>query len=311
MAEYIYKRVSSELYRDLVYLFKAAFKYSVDINYYQAKMDTKYLGVSHLGYVAYTLKGEPAAFYGVYPCMTEYKGKLYLAAQSGDTMTHPNHGGKGLFTTLAKMTYELAKQEGILFIFGFPNNNSFPGFIKKLNWTHQDNLNIYTIKVPTLPLAALVKILPFLKPIYNVYQALVMLFYRTNKTMQESSVINYLYGGVYRSQAYFKYKAYYNNYLLNVADRTAWVKVDGALLIGDIEVTEMKDVPHLLSKLKLLAFWLGCTKIVFPVCTGTTWDLVLKQQMQSQKGIYVGYLDLQSGLPLDNFKYVFADSDTF
>src|SRR5580704_10949455 len=116
MAEYTFKRVDESLYPDLEKLHVATFKENPIKNYYKNKMDTSYLGVKHFGFLAYTEQSEPAAFYGVYPYMMEYQGKLYLAAESGDTMTHPDHGGKGLFTLLAKMTYEQAKSEGIQFI---------------------------------------------------------------------------------------------------------------------------------------------------------------------------------------------------
>lgn len=46
------------------------------------------------------------------------------------TVTHPNYRGRGLFKTLAKMTYDYARDNGYEFVIGVANANSFPGFMK-------------------------------------------------------------------------------------------------------------------------------------------------------------------------------------
>ena len=311
MSEYKFKRVNESCYLDLENLHRSTFKENPLADYYHKKMDTAYLCVKHLGYLAYSEDNKHAAFYGVYPCMMEYKGKQYLAAQSGDTMTDPAHGGKGLFTTLAKMTYELAKAEGIEFIFGFPNKNSYPGFIKKLDWQFKENMRDYQLRVETLPLAAVAKKISFLAPFYTTYVKLVLGFYRSGKQFQPNSAINLTYGGVHRSKDFFAYKSFYKNYLIEISERTAWIKVDGGLLIGDIEQTTDNDADKLIRQIKRLAAILGCTKIFFSVGKDTYWDILLKDRLPCQENTYIGFLDLTSGLPLENFKYMMADYDTF
>ena len=311
MSEYKFIRIDASRYPDLENLHRSAFKENPLADYYKKKMDTSYLNVMHLGFLAYTQDNKPAAFYGVYACLMEYKGKLHLAAQSGDTMTHPDHGGKGLFTTLAKMTYELAKNEGIEFIFGFPNKNSYPGFIKKLSWQFTENMRDYQFRVKTIPLAAMAKKLGFLLPFYRVYVKFILGFYKTEKQFQPSSVINFNYGGVYRSKEFFNYKSFYKNYLIQVKGKTSWIKIDGGLLIGDIEPSVQNNTAEVLRSFKKLAFILGCTKIFFSVGKDTYWDLLLEDKLPCTEDTYIGYLDLTSGLPLENFKYMMADYDTF
>jgi hypothetical protein len=51
-----------------------------------------------------------------------------------NTATHPRHQGKGLFTQLAKLTYELGADEGYECVIGVANANSTPGFIRKLGF---------------------------------------------------------------------------------------------------------------------------------------------------------------------------------
>ncbi len=311
MEEYRFERINEAYYKDLCSLSESAFGAKKDIRFFQKKMDTGYLGAKHLGYIAFDTKGQAAAFYGVYPYRMEYKGKQYLAAQSGDTMTHPAHGGKGLFTSLAKMTYQLAKQEGIQFIFGFPNKNSYPGFVKKLNWTHHENMINYQIRVRTIPLAGLAKRFHFLMPIYKKYSDFIIRSYLSDSMEIHNSVITENTGGVVRSPAFMQYKTYHKNYFVSVSKSRAWIKVDGDLLIGDLDLAASDGIESVLKKLQWLSFLLGSNHLLFPVSPGSTWDHLLKEKMESKEGIYIGYLDLQSGLPLENFKYVLADFDTF
>jgi len=59
--------------------------------------------------------------------------KTVIAAQSGDAMTNFAYTGKGFFTQLGEKTDALLKAENIEFVYGFPNQNSYPGYIKKLH----------------------------------------------------------------------------------------------------------------------------------------------------------------------------------
>lgn len=310
MEEYRFVRINEALYDKLGLLMEAAFGIKRNREFFARKMDTSYTGVKHLGFIALDANGNAAAFYGVYPQWVEYQGKRYLAAQSGDTMTHPLHGGKGLFTKLAQLTYELAKNEGIQFVFGFPNKNSYPGFIKKLNWIDGGKMVNHTMKVAALPIAGLAKKVSWLLPFYMAYQKLILAFYAKGKAFS-SSVKEENAGSVERDSSYIRYKMFNDTFILNISDTNVWLKVDGALLIGDIDWIQNNNVEKLLQRLKMLAFLLGCNQVVFPVSPGCKWDNKLRGKLEATEGIYVGYLDLQSGLPLAKFKYVLADFDTF
>src|SRR4030095_10457568 len=145
--EYTFERISASRLYDIKLLYLDSFGEDVSMDFVEKKYDTSAFGVRDIGYIAYDNVGIPAAYYGVFPCRALVRGNVYLTAQSGDTMTHPNHRGKGLFVKLAKMTYELAKENGIKFVFGFPNDNSLPGFVKKLGWKCDENLNVYNIRI--------------------------------------------------------------------------------------------------------------------------------------------------------------------
>lgn len=95
------------------------------------------------GYVALREDGSAAAYYGVFPMPLQLEGKTIRAAQSGATMTAPQDQGKGLFTRLAKHTYDDAAREGYAFVFGFPNTQSYPGLVRNLGWSHHRTMTSY------------------------------------------------------------------------------------------------------------------------------------------------------------------------
>src|SRR5690349_10058338 len=145
--EYYFERLTPENISDLVSIYKEAFGKVVTVDFLNNKNNTAWCGISYAGYIAYASATKtPAAFYGVFPCYLSYQGQTILAAQSGDTMTHKDHQGKGLFVTLAKKTYQLVESLGVKVVFGFPNENSYPGFVRKLNWDHYEDLHAYLIR---------------------------------------------------------------------------------------------------------------------------------------------------------------------
>jgi len=78
--------------------------------------------------------------YVVLPTQLRLGKEVVLGAQSLDTMTHPDYRGQGMFVTLAKACMELTAAKGIEALYGFPNTNSFPGFIRRLNWDHTGDI---------------------------------------------------------------------------------------------------------------------------------------------------------------------------
>ena len=72
--------------------------------------------------------------YACIPVSFMINSKCERALLSLNTATHPDYQGKGLFTSLAKKTYDSAKEEGYSFVYGVANANSTPGFITKLGF---------------------------------------------------------------------------------------------------------------------------------------------------------------------------------
>jgi GNAT superfamily N-acetyltransferase len=72
--------------------------------------------------------------YAVSPLDMSIDGETYSCALSLDTMTHPDYGGRGIFTRLATSLYDRISGSGYALVWGFPNENSHHGFVKRLAW---------------------------------------------------------------------------------------------------------------------------------------------------------------------------------
>lgn len=86
--------------------------------------------------------GRMIANYSCIPKKMLIDGRVVKGLLSMATVTHPDYRGRGLFKTLAKMTYEKAKEDGYEFVIGVANANSFPGFMKYFPFTFVDRLQV-------------------------------------------------------------------------------------------------------------------------------------------------------------------------
>ncbi len=308
--KYRIERLTDEKLGDMQYLYKNAFHTGVSIEFLKKKYETGAFGLKYTGFIAYDTRGNPAAYYGIFPLHIKYKGEVILAAQSGDTMTHSSHRGKGLFLKLASMAYSFAKESGVKFVYGFPNHhNSYYGLMK-LKWTHDGYINRYKIGVVTFPLAKIAQKVKFLSGIYTKYTDFILRKYKSSDKGFENPIPdeNII---VLRDENYFKYKEYFKKHILKLEGRNVYVKVDGSLLIGDIEKCTEEVFFSIIKKLRKLAFKLGAVNVVFQQSPGTEYDRYLSSRYKGEEGLQNCYLDLSSGLDLSKLRFSMADLDTF
>lgn len=81
--------------------------------------------------------------YAVIPMEVKVTDKVVDAVFSMTTMTHPDYRGRGIFPLLGEETYREAARKGFKFVYGFPNQNSYRGFVKKLNWKGFGNMDVW------------------------------------------------------------------------------------------------------------------------------------------------------------------------
>ncbi|HTE00446.1 MAG TPA: GNAT family N-acetyltransferase [Mucilaginibacter sp.] len=281
-----------------------------EADYFVKKYDTAYTGVEYTGYIAYDEKELPIAYYGVIPCFVRDNDRLYLAAQSADTMTHPKYRFKGLFVQLANLTFDLCTEEGVSIIFGFPNQNSLHGFLSKLKWQMTETMDCYIIPVGTIPAEGIAHHLPFLDKMYKAYQQQVLKKYLLPQKGIENSAFKDGFAGVNRNALYLNYKTYHDTFVIRIGDSLLWIKIKHGLIIGDINCRE-EDFDGMMHELHKIALKLGLTEIQFHTSHQTTLSALFAARYDAVPSFHVLFKEMGGHIPLDKIKFTFADVDTF
>jgi GNAT superfamily N-acetyltransferase len=312
MNEYKFIKVSRYNINDIQFIYKDAFGLDLNLDQLKKKQNTHTFGDSYVGFIAYDEHKQPAAFYGVYPCLVDYQGKKYLVAQSGDTMTHSAHTGKGLFTQLAQKTYDYCKENGFHLVFGFPNENSFPGFIKRLGWSHFDDMTPYLIRVKCIPWIRLKNTFKLPQALHSKWCHFVLSRMKKGSPFKSSSA-NDETPVVDHSAEFFAYKTYSKNYLIQLNGINLWLKFDDTfLLIGDFETRSEAEFEQTIKRLKRLAFFLGLPHLRFQTSSSTEGErLFQKFGIPMQVNYPVGGINFSGEIPLEKLKFTGADNDTF
>ncbi len=314
MDDYTFVRVDKNRLDDIRKLYLSSFGLSVTLSFLEAKYSTGKFGAEFLGYLAYSAEGVPAAYYGLFPMVARVDGTSVLVAQSGDTMTSPEHRMKGLFVKAAKKTYELAKKEGVQFVFGFPNENSFPGFKSKLDWEFIDTLYDFRIETGGLPFAAVIKKFPRLHGLLigfiNAHLD------RIRVPISDALVDDFfvpMVSSVQHDRSFFEYK------VQNGAVPVAWksflfyIKIDGVLIIGDVAKFESSEFGAFLDACRTLGRYLYCHRILFSL-SKNHWLFSFFQQndMQGKESLPIGFLPLgDQAIPFGTIAFSRMDADTF
>ncbi|MFM9909933.1 MAG: GNAT family N-acetyltransferase [Chitinophagaceae bacterium] len=312
MSEYNYQRVTPAHYPLLQVLYMDAFSSTTTVPDIKKRFDTIDLGCEHIGFIAiHTNTGQPAAYYGVYPVKFLFTNQLLLAAQSGDTMTHSQHRLKGLFTQLAKLTFDECSKKKIYAVFGFPNENSFPGFIKKLQWQQIDTIVRFDLKhkIKTIPLSKFYRRSRFLRKIYSYYSRLIL---RRKITNPPTSFINTYpanYAKIYRDEKYLNYKESPEKLFIKIDDQIIWIKLIDVFWIGDFSDYQLMN-SSIIKKLKRLAFLLGYNTISFHINESVQQPGFLKNfKKYNTEPSCILYLD--DAVKPENFLFTAADFDTW
>lgn len=301
-------------YPSILKLYKETSDYHKDLNFIENKYNTSVYGPINIGYLAFD-QDNVASYYGVFPINLTFNGIEYLAAQSGDTLTHPNYQKKGLFTYLAKVSYELALQENVQLVFGFPNKNSLPGFQKNLNWVCHHKMQELTIPVNTLPIAELVSKKDFLNKIYISWVANILNKIKVNPNEAAlegfNTQVNLL--RVKKDLNFFKYKRYSNATLISKNNFLIFLKVETHLIIGDVAFFDKNKLAEFLNTIKQLARQLLVFKIKFYLSSNHWLFDYLKDAYTPVDNNYIGFcfINQNVSIPFEDALFSAADFDTF
>lgn len=118
---------------EILKLFKLVFKQEMTMDYWKWRFKDN--PFTNEVFISLMWEGKDLiGHYAVSPVDMLFEENIESTALSMTTMTHPEHGGKGIFSQLAGHLYDDLKNEGYKMVWGFPNNNSHYGFVKNLNW---------------------------------------------------------------------------------------------------------------------------------------------------------------------------------
>lgn len=81
--------------------------------------------------------------YLVVPRRFAFNGREQLGALSAFTLTREDFRGKGIFILLARRVYASCRARGIRWIYGFPNPNSYTGFVRHLGFSELGRLRLF------------------------------------------------------------------------------------------------------------------------------------------------------------------------
>jgi len=311
MNDYTFKRLTKDLIIDLHWLFKASSKKLISYQVFKKKYNTDFAGLSYIGYLAYDRSNKPAAFYGVLPSRALIGDSKILIAQSADTLTHPSHRRKGLFTKLALMTYALAKEEGIHFLFGIPNENSYPGFVKNLHWIHAGNLQKFEFKTVMLPFSQIFRKNRILNFLYHLWVSFILLLLPKGDINLLKPNVSTPYFGIDRSSSFFLYKNYYKKHLIKILGKSIWLKFEGTLKIGEIEKLSNEELDRIIGRLKVIAFFTGIHKIQYQCSKNSDHFPVFSSIKKAEQALPIIFLNLSGKFIAKNFILSLADFDTF
>ncbi|MFZ1686691.1 MAG: GNAT family N-acetyltransferase, partial [Flavobacteriales bacterium] len=290
----------------LITLVRRCFGTHLSLDQVGAKFNTAPFGAADIGYLAFAATGEPAAYYGVFPVLVNLKGQVHLAAQSGDTMTDPDHQKKGLFIRLAKLTYALAQENGVRFVFGFPNENSLPGFERKLNWTLSGHLYDLRFRTGALPLCELASKSRLFKPVYAA-----IIRRRASRVISAPLATETQTDACVHDERFHGYKQAMGALWIEVAGVRMFVKPAVHLYVGDIRFKGAPDADLVLRAITRAAGIFYCSQAVCTFSEGHPLFTLLSTITVPERSLPIGHLDLGSGLPIGDLSFSRADLDTF
>lgn len=309
--EYVRRAISENSLPKLPTLFESAFGRSPSLSAINAKHDTAFVGLRNLGLMALDQSENAVAFYGVFPVTARVDGHSCLVAQSGDTMVHKDHQGKGLFTLLARETYEMTKSAGVACVFGFPSPTSFPGFVKHLGWKHHENVRKFCFWVPTIPISEIARRFGIGRSIMRFWQTFLLKafprgFYFQGLLMEQG------FDCIERSQGYWSYKLNQPGvHCVNIAGVSVVLKLEGRLGVGDFGTGDIARLRKVIFWLKLYCFFAGISRICTYVSPNSPQDEILSAMTTPSDGLAIGYVDFTASVSLERAKYCYFDMDTF
>jgi hypothetical protein len=308
-AEYRFERLSDRHWPTLAKLFRSVFGFRAPVDYFRKKYDTRYSGANQVCALA-LCGGEAVAFHGCLPFLFSFSEKKYLAAQTCDYLTLPEHRGKGLNKQLGNLSYELMRGAGVGFLFTFNSDVTF-AVHRGLGWYDVESLHRYHFATGVPPISKIARRLRALDPAYRSWVRRAFRPFALSESWFPNPLAAEGWLCAEYTPEYFAYKTFTPNHLLDIQGVPVWVKVDGVLQVGAIGACPPDKIPAVVSELRRLGRTVGAGEVLFQTSPHTGLDAALQRMRAPLPSWRMGFFDLGSGVPAERVKLNFAELDTY
>jgi hypothetical protein len=305
---YFLKQISKNEIKDLAQVFNNTRKTKIKPSYFIRKYNALGDG-SFISVIAY-YNQIPVSHSACLPfSIVKSDQTLLKSAIFVDTATVKDHQKKGLFLKTNLKLTEIAKKQNFDLLFHFPNNKTFGGLSKHLERQHISDFYSFIIKTKTIfPVLKLLNKLNC-KTLIRAYFKLIIILSKSRRVAFESSVIRQGFYGIRHDAAYFKYKTYSSNFVLNLSGDKYWIKPSDGIIVGDYEIMNFESS---IKKLRRFCYFAGINKINFIVNEGTKEYYLLNKHIKPKKSLPICIKILKDiNLDTSKLKFTFADSDNF
>jgi len=298
-------------FSDLVRLFKSVYKINLSEDFLIKKYGSLLPDLGFFGAFMYNENGSPVGFQGAIPYRLKTNEKIFIAAQSCDSMTISSYQGLGIFSFLTKKVDELLIANKVKLIFGFPNQNSEKVLYDKLGWSQTGVMYHYIDYNANLAYAKFLWKFHFTRRLYrnwavkklnNFGQVLEQL--PINEEGNSSIIVTH-------DRPFFLYKKKESTLVLKLKYGTVWIKLGTQILVGDFHVEREDRLSDFLDELKLLARKVGVSRVNYQCQGGSANQQLLELQMKGVPTWRFGGKSYDSDFSPKDLLLTYGDIDTF
>ena len=209
------------------------------------------------------------------------------------------------------MATEVCEAEGIKFLFAFPNQNSFPGFVRNLDYTHLGNMVEYRLPIRAFWLERIALRFGVLHRLYERHVQRTLSPYYPVNPCPENSLISEGHAGTHRDHSFYDYKSFAGNRVIEVEGNRVWLKILRWIMIGDLEATRESEMEKTLETIERLAVRLGIHQVLFQSSEDTRLSRFFAQRFHDLPPSAIVYKNLRSEIPAEKLRFTFGDLDNF
>ncbi len=304
---YQYSRLEKKHLPELQFLILKSFNKKISLDHLEKKYDTSYLEIDNIATIAHDGQ-KPIAFYGALPQLFQSKEEQFLVAHACDSYTLPEYQKQGLHYNLALKSYEIMQNNDIKMVYGYHSENTYYS-TKRLSWEEHIPMKRFHLFTGALPLSKVLNKLNLksllLKRASNVLKPF-LVDSLENPLLKEGRLCNQY------SKEFYKYKEGFNkHHCIVINDCFFYLKVGAIMEVGFMDFPDVQSLQEALTSLRLLGKRIGTPEILFQLDSTTKQYKGLSVCLDEEPSWLIGYLPFDKKIDIKQFRFNYADLDTF